>query len=51
MRPFRFLPWLITGFLGGAGAAAWLLQRTPKHVRLSVCPLRPPLRKPHQPHG
>ena len=29
MRPFRFLPWLITGFLGGAGAAAWLLQKEP----------------------
>ena len=29
MRPFRFLPWLITAFLGGAGAAAWLLQKEP----------------------
>jgi predicted flap endonuclease-1-like 5' DNA nuclease len=29
MRQFRFLPWLITGFLGGAAVAAWLLQKEP----------------------
>ena len=42
MRPFRFLPWLITGFLGGAGAAAWLLQKEPPQApppkRMPVAP-------------
>jgi predicted flap endonuclease-1-like 5' DNA nuclease len=44
MRPFRFLPWLLTGFLGGAGAAAWLLQKEPakapppKHMPVPAVP-------------
>ncbi len=42
MRPFRFLPWLITGFLGGAGAAAWLLQKEPPKAS-------PPKRMPTAP--
>jgi predicted flap endonuclease-1-like 5' DNA nuclease len=29
MIPFRYLLWLLSGFLGGAGAAAWLLQKEP----------------------
>lgn len=47
MRPFRFLPWLITGFLGGAGAAAWLLQKEPpqasppRRPTLAVAPTVP----------
>ncbi len=46
MRPFRFLPWLITGFLGGAGAAAWLLQKEPPKApppkRMPVAPAPAP---------
>jgi predicted flap endonuclease-1-like 5' DNA nuclease len=50
MRPFRFLPWLITGFLGGAGAAAWLLQKEPPKApppkRMPVAPVPTPAASP-----
>ncbi len=42
MRLFRFLPWLITGFVSGAGAAAWLLQKEPPKAA-------PPARTPVPP--
>lgn len=29
MIPFRYLFWLLSGFVGGAGAAAWLLRKEP----------------------
>jgi predicted flap endonuclease-1-like 5' DNA nuclease len=47
MRPFQFLPWLLTGFLGGAGAAAWLLQKEPAKApppkSMTVPAVPPPL--------